>query len=69
MTRLTTGQAAKALQFSPDTVIRECDAGELRCEKTPGGHRRIFVQDLLAYAQRKGYTLDPAELPALQRQV
>ena len=69
MIRLTTGQAAKALQFSTDTVIRECDAGELRCEKTPGGHRRIFVQDLLTYARRKGYTLDSAELPALPEPV
>jgi excisionase family DNA binding protein len=69
MTRLTTKQVAKALQFSTDTVIRACDAGELRCEKTPGGHRRIFVHDLLDYARRMGYTLDLAELPMAQEQV
>ncbi|MCL4863966.1 MAG: excisionase family DNA-binding protein [Caldilineaceae bacterium] len=68
MHRLTTGQAAKALRFSVDTVIRECDAGELRSEKTPGGHRRIFTHDLLAYAQRKGYTLDWTVLPVGSQQ-
>ena len=68
MHRLTTGQAAKALRFSVDTVIRECDAGELRYEKSPGGHRRIFTHDLLAYAQRKGYTLDLTALPMLRKQ-
>jgi excisionase family DNA binding protein len=68
MQRLTTGQAAKALQFAIDTVVRACDAGELRCEKTPGGHRRIFLHDLLEYAQRKGLTLDLAALGAPQAQ-
>ena len=68
MVKITTGQAAKALQLSPDTVVRECDAGELPCEKTPRGHRRIFVHDLVAYAQRKRITLNMAELGDLQAQ-
>ena len=58
MRKLTTGQAAEALQYSVDTVVRACESGELKCEISPGGHRRILVDDLIAYAQRRGYALN-----------
>jgi excisionase family DNA binding protein len=34
-------QAAELLGLHPDTVRDLCDRGELRCSRTPGGHRRI----------------------------
>ena len=38
---LTTGEAARVLGVSQDTVFRMATAGELMSQKTDGGHRRI----------------------------
>lgn len=43
---LTTGQAAAIAGVTPMSVIRWCEAGELRFERTPGGHRRIALTSL-----------------------
>lgn len=54
MNILTTGQAAKALQISIDTVIRLIQLGELKAERlTDTSRYRIREEDLLEYAQRK----------------
>jgi len=58
MQKLTTGQVAKALQISVDTVVRLIESGELPCERlTPKSPRRVLEKDILEYAQRHSLTL------------
>jgi excisionase family DNA binding protein len=46
---LTTSEAAELLEVHPSTVKRWTDAGELVSDKTEGGHRRIYLRDLLEF--------------------
>ncbi len=58
MQKLSTGQVAKALQISIDTVVRLVKSGDLPCERlTPASPRRILEKDLIEYAQRNNLTL------------
>lgn len=45
----------------PVTVARWCDRGDLKCYKTPGGHRRIRREDLLEFLQKHRMEV-PADL-------
>jgi excisionase family DNA binding protein len=40
------GRVARALGVDPKTVARWCDAGKVRCIRTPGGHRRIPASEV-----------------------
>ncbi len=41
------GEAADKLGVSVKTVRRWSDAGRLRCERTPSGHRRYYTSDII----------------------
>ena len=43
---LTTGQAAKLVGVTPDTVLKWIKKGKLPATRTPGGHYRIALPDL-----------------------
>lgn len=64
----TTGEAAKILGISLQTVIRLCDNKELNNFKVPGGsrHRRIPAEPLFAYARENNIPVDQALLPDLK---
>ncbi len=51
---ITTGDAAEILRVHESTVKRWCDAGRVDFMLTSGGHRRIVLQSLLAYAADGG---------------
>jgi excisionase family DNA binding protein len=51
---LTTSAAAGLLEVHPSTVKRWCDEPALPSRKTGGGHRRIHLKDLLAFAEDRG---------------
>jgi len=57
---VSAGEAARRLGVAPATIQRWVDNGVLHAERTPGGHRRIYVTELrrLIAASR------PAELSA-----
>ena len=43
---LTTGQAARLLKVTPDTVLKWIKSGRLAAAHTPGGHHRIARHDI-----------------------
>lgn len=51
---LTLTQAARLLGVHPITLRRWVDSGEIRCLRTPGGHRRFQEQDLRAFLDARG---------------
>ena len=53
-TQLTTREAAALIGVHESSVKRWCDAGTLTCLRTSGGHRRIPMDALLAFAEREG---------------
>jgi len=57
---LTLGQAARFLGVHPATLRRWADTGEVRCLRTPGGHRRFLVEDLQAYLSGRTNALSVA---------
>lgn len=46
---LTTAEAAKLLGVSVRTAQLLIESGPLKSWKTPGGHRRVYLEDVLAY--------------------
>ena len=58
---LTLSQAAQALGVHPSTLRRWADEGEIRCMRTPGGHRRFLESNLQAFlrSQTEGAAVDP----------
>ena len=54
----TTAQAARLLGVSVATVVNWIDDGKLKAHKTPGGHRRILRDDLIAFAHHYEMPLD-----------
>ncbi len=51
---LTSTEAATLLDVHPSTVKRWCNDGELPFEQTPGGHRRIRVDQAVGFARNRG---------------
>jgi excisionase family DNA binding protein len=47
-------QLAPILSVSESTIKRWVDAGHLRAIKSPGGHRKIALPDLLAFLRARG---------------
>ena len=43
---VSAGEAARRLGVAPATIQRWVDGGVLHAERTPGGHRRIYVTEL-----------------------
>lgn len=56
---LTTFDVAGLLGVSPPTVVNWINAGLLLAHRTPGGHRRVSVQDLETFARAHAYPLPP----------
>lgn len=51
---LTPNQVAKLLFISVDSVRNWANSGELHAHVTPGGHRRFFLEDVEAFAAKRG---------------
>ena len=49
---ITTAQAAKILGVSPRTAQLWTESGVIPTWKTPGGHRRMFEEDVVAVLHR-----------------
>jgi excisionase family DNA binding protein len=55
---VSAGEAARRLGVAPATIQRWVDSGVLHAERTPGGHRRIYVTELRRFIA----TSRPAQL-------
>ena len=55
---LTSSDAARALGVGSSSIKRWTDAGELRSMRTPGGHRRYSIAELLRFADARGLPAD-----------
>ncbi|MBK8165099.1 MAG: response regulator [bacterium] len=58
---MSTTQVAELLGVSAQTIANWIDNGQLPAGRTPGGHRRVSAQDLLAFLETRGLPV-PAEL-------
>jgi len=56
---LTTTKVATMLGVSGQTIANWIDQGILRAERTPGGHRRVTRQDLMAFLAAKNLAIPP----------
>jgi excisionase family DNA binding protein len=64
---LTTFQVAKHLGVSPPTIVNWIEDGFLKAHRTPGGHRRITKEDIIAFARERNYPLADLVGPSPQR--
>jgi excisionase family DNA binding protein len=49
-TILSTADVARLFNVTETTVKRWADEGVLRCQKTPGGHRRFVIKYVVEFA-------------------
>lgn len=64
----TTFEVADVCNVTPVTIQNWIDKGWLRAYRTPGGHRRVIREDLLAFLDSRNipYTLSE-QIPPLPR--
>ncbi len=69
------GRACEILGVNESTVRRWADSGEIRCFRTPGGHRRFAEGDLFAMTQggnagaRPEHEIETAAVSRIRRQL
>ena len=64
------GRACEILGVNESTVRRWADSGEIRCFRTPGGHRRFAEEDLLTLTRGEGeHVLEAAAVRRIRRRL
>ena len=56
---LSTVTAARLLGVAVASISKWVDAGQLKAGRTPGGHRRIAKEDLIAFLRRQQLPIPP----------
>jgi excisionase family DNA binding protein len=51
----STREMAQMCGVNESTIKRWADSGKLRCMKTPGGHRKFRIKDVLAFLSEYGF--------------
>ncbi len=51
----TTREVAEMWNVSPSTIKRWADSQVLRCQRTPGGHRKFSMRDISEFQSRQGF--------------
>ena len=60
---LSTITIAKTLGVAVASIYKWIDAGQLKAGKTPGGHRRVAKEDLIAFLRRQKLPVPPELSP------
>jgi excisionase family DNA binding protein len=55
MTVLSTADIARLFNVTETTVKRWADEGTLKCQKTPGGHRKFLIRNVVEFAERNNF--------------
>lgn len=67
-TILSTAEVANLFSVTETTVKRWADDGRLRCQRTPGGHRKFLMKHVIEFSDTFGFspsgTLTPPETEA-----
>jgi excisionase family DNA binding protein len=56
---LSLSEAADLLGVYPGTLRRWSDDGEIRCTRTPGGHRRFLEEDIQSFLEAREHPASP----------
>jgi excisionase family DNA binding protein len=54
-TILSTAEVARLFNVTETTVKRWADDGMLRCQKTPGGHRKFEIRNVIEFAEKNHF--------------
>jgi excisionase family DNA binding protein len=54
-TILSTADVARLFNVTETTVKRWADDGELKCQKTPGGHRKFEIRSVIEFADKNHF--------------
>jgi methanogenic corrinoid protein MtbC1 len=64
---VSTPEVALMLQVTETTIKRWADETILPCVKTPGGHRKFLLKDIVQFAERHGLAVGGSTPPALTK--
>jgi MerR family transcriptional regulator, light-induced transcriptional regulator len=62
---LSTQEVAVTLTVAETTIKRWADKSVLPCVRTPGGHRKFLLRDVLRFADTNGYTVSGSQPPPM----
>jgi MerR family transcriptional regulator, light-induced transcriptional regulator len=57
MNMLSTQELSHLMDVTETTIKRWADNGKINCIKTPGGHRKFLMKDVIAFAEQNGYAI------------
>jgi len=64
---LSTFSVARLLEVAVGSVSNWIDAGQLKAGRTPGGHRRVAKEDLIAFLRRQQLPIPPELMESPRR--
>jgi excisionase family DNA binding protein len=64
-TTLSTYEVAALLKVTETTIKRWADQSQLACVRTPGGHRKFLLNEVIRFAEAHGYQLNGLLQPPL----
>lgn len=62
---IATREVASMLGVTETTVKRWADEGVIPCVRTPGGHRKFLLKDVVEFAQQQGLTVAGVQPPPM----
>lgn len=65
---MSTQEVAGLLAVTETTVKRWSDDGLIPCLKSPGGHRKFRLPDLIEFAEKHGYKLSESIMPPVKKE-
>ena len=64
---VSTKEVAAMLQVTETTIKRWADGSVLHCVRTPGGHRKFLLKEVVQFAEANGYAVGGSQPPPMSR--